>query len=147
MHVLHENHPFRIFWFSVLLTIALGWMVLTYGSVADLWLYMILVVLEVTFSFDNAVINSKVLATMSRVWQIVFLTVGIFIAVFVVRFALPILIVMFAGDAGFMQVVDLALNDPEEYSHLLHDSMGIINAFGGAFLLMLAISFFFDRFQ
>lgn len=145
MHVLHENHPFRIFWFSILVTIALGWVVVAYGSLADLWLYSILVILEVTFSFDNAVINSKVLARMSRVWQIIFLTVGIFIAVFVVRFALPIIIVMFAGNASFMQVVDLALNNPDEYSDLLHDSAGVINAFGGAFLLMLAISYFFDR--
>ena len=50
--------------------------------------------LEVTFSFDNAVINSKVLASMSQVWQKVFLTVGIFVAVFVVRFVLPIIIVI-----------------------------------------------------
>ena len=45
-------------------------------GVSGLWLFTILVVLEVTFSFDNAVINSKVLAGMSQVWQKVFLTAG-----------------------------------------------------------------------
>ena len=55
-------------------------------GLGGLWLFAILVVLEVTFSFDNAVINSKVLAGMSSAWQKAFLTVGIFVAVFVVRF-------------------------------------------------------------
>lgn len=144
MHVLHANHPFRIFWFSGLLTVLLGALVLHYGSLADLWLYAILVLLEVTFSFDNAVINSKVLSRMSRVWQFIFLTLGIFVAVFVVRFALPIIIVMLAGNTSFIHVIDLALNDPSQYSRLLHDSSLVINAFGGAFLLMLSLSYFLD---
>lgn len=145
MHPLHAHHPFRIFWFSTLLTIILGILVAVYGSLADLWLFAILVVLEVTFSFDNAVINSRVLAKMSARWQMVFLTVGIFIAVFVVRFALPIIIVMFASNTGFGSVIDLALNHPEEYGHVLHEAAPVINAFGGAFLLMIGISYFMDR--
>ena len=84
-HLLHSHHPFRIFWFSVLLTMALGGLIFTQMGLNGLWLFAILVILEVTFSFDNAVINSKVLAGMSQVWQKIFLTVGIFVAVFVVR--------------------------------------------------------------
>lgn len=145
MKQLHAQHPFRIFWFSGLLTIALGVIVAMYGSLADLWLYAILVVLEVTFSFDNAVINSKVLSRMSPRWQTIFLTVGIFIAVFVVRFALPIIIVMLAGNTSFMNVIDMSLNHPDEYSHTLHEAAPVINAFGGAFLLMIGISYFMDR--
>lgn len=143
--VLHARHPFRIFGFSTLLTITLGVLVGIYGTAVDIWLYAILVVLEVTFSFDNAVINSKILSRMSRVWQTIFLTVGIFIAVFVVRFALPIIIVMLAADTGFTQVIDMALNDPELYGETLDEAAPIINAFGGAFLLMLGISYFIDR--
>ena len=141
----NPHHPLRIFWFSILLTIALGVFVTSHGGLADLWLYLILVVLEVTFSFDNAVINSKVLAKMSKRWQTIFLTVGIFIAVFVVRFALPILIVMLASNTGFMNVVDLALNNPDKYSQTLHEASPVINAFGGAFLLMIGVSYFMDR--
>lgn len=144
-HPLHENHPFRIFWFSSLLTVALGVMVAYYGGLAAIWLYCILVVLEVTFSFDNAVINSKVLARMSKRWQMVFLTVGIFIAVFVVRFALPIIIVMIASGQSFNSVIDMALNHPEEYGHTLHEASPAINAFGGAFLLMIGVSYFINR--
>lgn len=145
MRLFSPNHPFRIFWFSGLVTIVLGVLVAMYGSLTDLWLYAILVVLEVTFSFDNAVINSRVLSRMSRLWQTLFLTIGIFIAVFVVRFALPIIIVMAAGSSSFMEVLNLALYQPDEYSHLLHDASASINAFGGVFLLMIGISYFFDR--
>ncbi|HTK39336.1 MAG TPA: DUF475 domain-containing protein [Patescibacteria group bacterium] len=143
--MLHKNHPLRIFGISALFTVALGVVVTMYGGLVDLWLYAILVVLEVTFSFDNAVINSKILSRMSRLWQTIFLTVGIIIAVFIVRFALPIIIVMFAGSTGFSQVIDMALNHPEQYSQTLHQAAPVINAFGGAFLLMLGTSYFIDR--
>lgn len=145
MNLTHKNHPFRIFWFSAFVTFLLGGIVIAYGSLSDLWLYCILVVLEVTFSFDNAVINSKVLARMSPRWQLIFLTVGIFIAVFVVRFALPIVIVMLAGNASFGAVLDMAFNRPDEYSHMLHEASSVINAFGGTFLMMIGISYFMDR--
>lgn len=143
--MLHQNHPLRIFAFSSLLTIALGIMVGLYGGPIAIWLYAILVVLEVTFSFDNAVINSKILARMSRVWQTIFLTVGILIAVFVVRFSLPIILVMLATNTGFSEVIDMALHDPDQYSLSLHEAAPVINAFGGSFLLMLGISYFIDR--
>lgn len=145
MQVTHPHHPLRIFWLSALLTIALGVWVTLGGGLASLWIFTILVVLEVTFSFDNAVINSKVLARMSRRWQMVFLTVGIFIAVFVVRFALPIVIVMLASNNSFDHVVDMALNHPSEYGEILHHSAPVINAFGGSFLLMIGLSYFVDR--
>ena len=110
-----------------------------------LWLFAILVVLEVTFSFDNAVINSRVLVRMSPFWQKLFLTVGIFIAVFVVRFLVPIIIVMLTSGLGFMEVVNLALNDAENYGKTLHNAAPTIDAFGGTFLIMIGISYFMDR--
>lgn len=145
MQRLHAHHPLRIFWVSALITLILGGLVAWFGSLADLWLYAILVILEVTFSFDNAVINSKVLTRMSPRWQMLFLTVGIFIAVFVVRFALPIFIVMMASGVGFSSVIDMAMNNPKTYSHTLHEAAPAINAFGGAFLLMIGINYFMDR--
>lgn len=145
MRQFHPNHPFRIFLISGLLTIALGALVFGAKGIADVWLFVILVILEVTFSFDNAVINSKVLSRMSTLWQTLFLTVGIFFAVFVVRFILPIFIVMLSSHHDFMSVVDLALTKPVEYSETLHQAAPIINAFGGTFLLMLGISYFMNR--
>ena len=140
-----SSHPLRIFWLSGLITLALGIWMLTHGGLVALWLFAILVVLEVTFSFDNAVINSRVLVRMSPFWQKLFLTVGIFIAVFVVRFLVPIIIVMLTSGLGFMEVVNLALNDAENYGKTLHDAAPTIDAFGGTFLIMIGISYFMDR--
>lgn len=135
----------RIFWVSILITLALAAVVLWHDGMAGLWLFTILVLLEVTFSIDNAVVNSKVLVTMSRFWQTIFLTVGIFIAVFVVRFLLPVFIVMVAGGFGFGEVIHLALNDAHRYGEVLHAATPMISAFGGAFLLMIGLSYFLDR--
>lgn len=140
-----RSHPLRIFLVSALLTIGLGAWVVGVKGLEALWLFVILVLLEVTFSFDNAVINSKILARMSKFWQGLFLTVGIIFAVFIVRFALPIFIVMLSSGHGFMAVIDLALNKPAEYSSTLHEAAPIINAFGGTFLLMLGVSYFMNR--
>lgn len=137
--------PIRIFAISTLLTIALGVWVTASGGITELWLFLVLVLLEVTFSFDNAVVNSKILERMSQFWQTLFLTVGIFFAVFVVRFLLPIVIVMLSSGHGFMSVVDMALNKPAEYGETLHDAAPVINAFGGTFLMMIGISYFMDR--
>lgn len=142
---MHNSHPLRIFWFSGVITLILAGVVGYFDGLVGLWLFAILVVLEVTLSFDNAVVNSKVLATMSRFWQMIFLTVGIFVAVFVVRFLLPIFIVQVASGLGFVEVVQLALSDAEKYGHVLHEAAPMIDAFGGAFLLMVALSYFLDR--
>ena len=134
----------RIYWFAALSTLLIWLTVgLNMGTEA-LFIVFVLTLLETTFSADNAVVNSKVLITMSPMWQRLFMTVGIFIAVFVVRFALPILMVMLTAGLGFKEVLDLALNHPKEYEHHLADSEPIINAFGGAFLLMIALSYFID---
>jgi hypothetical protein len=145
MKSLHATHPLRIFLISALLTLAISLWIFGEKGIGGLWVFLILVLLEVTFSFDNAVINSKILSQMSKFWQTLFLTVGIVFAVFVVRFVLPIFIVMLSSDHSFMGVIDLALNKPAEYSETLHHAAPIINGFGGTFLLMLGISYFMDR--
>lgn len=145
MLIMHPAHPLRIFAFSGLISLALAVVVAIYGGIGALWLFAVLAILEVTFSFDNAVINSRILARMSPLWQKLFLTVGIFIAVFVVRFALPIIIVQLATGLGFMDVVNLALNDSHRYGEELHHAAPVIDAFGGTFLLMLGISYFLDH--
>lgn len=145
MKTLNSTHPVRIFLISGILTLLIGGWVFGVKGALDLWTFAILVLLEVTFSFDNAVINSKILSRMSKFWQNLFLTVGIVFAVFVVRFVLPIVIVMLSSNHSFVGVVDLALNKPEQYSETLHEAAPIINGFGGTFLLMLGISYFMDR--
>lgn len=144
MHM-HPAHPLRIFAVSGLLTLVIAAVMLLTGGAEALWIFAVLAVLEVTFSFDNAVINSRVLARLSPLWQKLFLTVGIFIAVFVVRFALPILIVMLATSHGFIEVITMALHEPEKYAEALHKAGPVIDAFGGTFLMMIGVSYFFDH--
>ena len=134
----------RIYWFAATTTLLIWFLVGWELGLAALFTTIVLTLLETTFSADNAVVNSKVLVTMSPLWQRLFMTVGIFIAVFVVRFALPILIVMATAGLGFSDVLNLALNHPEEYAHELEESAPVINAFGGTFLLMIALSYFID---
>ncbi len=146
MRKLFDAHsPFRIFWFSALATAAaligvawgLGW--------SALFVALILIVVEITFSFENAIINAKILTRMSKFWQNIFLTVGILIAIFGMRVVFPIVIVMITTGLGWREVLDLALNQPDEYSAALNAAHPQIAAFGGAFLLMLALHFFLDR--
>ncbi len=143
-HHFHPNAVFRIFGFSIFATLAtligvawgLGW--------SAFFVTVILMIVELTFSFDNAIINAKVLERMSKKWQMLFLTVGIFIAIFGMRVVFPILIVSLTADLGWRTVLDLALNHPKEYAHHLEEAHPTISAFGGAFLLMLAFHFFFS---
>lgn len=135
---------FKIYWFAGLVTLVIWSLVGWQLGLAALFTTLVLTLLETTFSADNAVVNSKVLVTMSPMWQKLFMTIGIFIAVFVVRFVLPIFIVMATGHLGFTQVLDLALHNPVEYEHHLVEVEPLINAFGGTFLLMIALSYFID---
>ncbi|HSX24226.1 MAG TPA: DUF475 domain-containing protein [Candidatus Saccharimonadales bacterium] len=104
-----------------------------------------LAVIEVTFSFDNAVINSEVLARMNARWQTVFLTVGIAVAVFGVRFLLPLVMVSSTTGHSLGHVFDLALHNPGQYSLELHEAYPLIASFGGIFLLMLGMRFFGEK--
>ena len=105
----------------------------------------LLVVLEVTLSFDNAVANTRVLAKMSPTWQRRFLTWGILSSVFVTRVILPILIVAASVAVSPLAIASIALFDPEHYAHLLHEAHHIIASFGGIFLTMVGLKYFFDE--
>ncbi len=115
-----------------------------FGSEA-LILVIILSVLEVTLSFDNAVVNAGVLKKMNAKWQQRFLTWGILLAVFGTRFVLPIIIVSLAVWASPLYITMLAFQDPDAYSALLHEVHGSITTFGGVFLLMVSLKYFFNK--
>ena len=141
---LHPHHPFRIFFISG--TISVGSLVAVAAILGwkAAFLTLVLMLVEITFSFDNAIINAKVLAKMSRFWQQMFMTVGIVIAVFGMRLVFPIVLVMLTTGLGAGSVIDLALNKPDMYSAELDKAHPLIASFGGMFLLMLCLNFFFD---
>lgn len=135
----------RIYALSTLISVALLVFVGVEAGLAALFLALVLVALEITFSVDNAVVNTRILEKMSPGWQQAFLTVGIVIAVFGVRVILPLFIVAAASGLGVSTVVDLALNNPDEYGHHLEEAHPIISAFGGTFLFMIFLDFFFQK--
>lgn len=105
----------------------------------------ILIILEITLSFDNAVVNAKVLARMNQTWQKRFLTWGILIAVVGTRLIFPIVIVAASVALSPLAVAKLAIFSPEKYAHLLEGAKVAISAFGGSFLLMVSLKYFFDE--
>ena len=103
----------------------------------------ILAVLEVSLSFDNAVVNAVKLEKMSLKWRQRFLTWGIAIAVFGMRFLFPILVVSIFSKLSMIEVANIALHDANKYAGYLHATHAPIVTFGGLFLIMLFLNYFF----
>lgn len=114
------------------------------GTLGILWIVFVLSILEVSLSFDNAVVNATVLREMDPVWQQRFLTIGILIAVFGMRIVFPIAIVSIAANVSPFEAINLSLNDPERYEQIVSGAHISIAGFGGAFLAMVGLTFFFD---
>ncbi|MFC9237513.1 DUF475 domain-containing protein [Streptomyces decoyicus] len=104
----------------------------------------ILSILEVSLSFDNAVINAGILRKMNAFWQKIFLTVGILIAVFGMRVVFPVVIVAITAKLGPIEAVNLAIHDKAQYEELVTSAHPAIAAFGGVFLLMIFLDFIFE---
>ena len=115
------------------------------GMAQVLWIVLILSVLEISLSFDNAVVNASVLKEMDEVWQRRFLTWGIAFAVFGMRVVFPLAIVAIAAGLGPMETINLSLNNPQEYERIVSSANVGIAGFGGAFLAMVGLKFFFDQ--
>jgi uncharacterized protein len=148
---------FRIFGISLAVTVLAMVAGYLHGGLNALFLLVVLAVLEVSLSFDNAIINAAVLKQMSPFWQKMFLTVGILIAVFGMRLTFPLLIVWATAGLDPVRAMELALNPPPNhalefpdgspsYEKLVLAAHPQIAAFGGMFLLMLFLEFvFYDR--
>ncbi|MEU2536998.1 DUF475 domain-containing protein [Streptomyces iakyrus] len=115
-----------------------------YGGWTAFGVVAILSVLEISLSFDNAVVNAGILKKMSAFWQKIFLTIGILIAVFGMRLVFPVVIVAISAQLGPIEAVDLALTDKDQYQQLVTDAHPAIAAFGGMFLLMIFLDFIFE---
>ena len=135
----------RYFWFPCVLTCVGLLAMYLYGGYAALFLSVLLIVLEVTLSFDNAVVNARVLRKMSVPWQKAFLTWGMLFAVFGTRFVLPIFIVSAVAFTSPLAVFHLALFDITQYAALLASSEHAIHAFGATFLIMVSLKYFLDE--
>lgn len=141
---LHPHSPLRIFGASAIISVVSLIAITIFLGPGALIVALILVAVELAFSFDNAIINAKILANLSPFWQKMFLTVGVVIAIFGMRVVFPLLIVMVTAHLPWGTVLELALHNPKEYAEKLDLAHSSISAFGGSFLLMLALHFFMD---
>ena len=140
------------FKWSIIVTIiclaAAGYWGFTHGgmtaAMTALSIAVILSIMEVSLSFDNAVVNASVLKNWDEFWQKLFLGVGIIIAVFGMRLVFPLVIVAVAADLGMAEVWNLALTDPKAFSTHLTNHHAEVAAFGGMFLLLVFLNFLLD---
>ncbi len=105
----------------------------------------VLAILEISLSFDNAVVNAMKLEGMSEKWRHRFITWGILIAVFGMRFLFPLMVVAIFAGVNIKFVLDMALNDVNQYTHYLELTHAPIVTFGGSFLLMLFMDYFTEK--
>jgi hypothetical protein len=115
------------------------------GGAGDAGVVAVLAVLEVSLSFDNAIVNAKILGRMDATWQRLFLTVGVLIAVVGMRLVFPLVIVGVTGHLSPVRAVQLATSHPHEYAETLTAAHPAIASFGGTFLLMLFLDFVLTR--
>ncbi len=115
------------------------------GAGKFLLICAILAVLEVSISFDNAVVNATVLKDMSEIWVKRFLTWGMLIAVFGMRLVFPLLIVAIVGGLNPWEALKLAALQPDDYARMMTSVHHEVSAFGGVFLMLVSLKYFFDK--
>lgn len=115
------------------------------GGTAAVLIGITLSVLEISLSFDNAVVNASVLGTMEEIWRKRFLTWGILIAVFGARLVIPILIVSITAGMSPVAVFHAAFFDTAAYAELIEHIHVYVSGFGSSFLGMVFLKFFFDE--
>lgn len=114
------------------------------GALSFLFIAAVLGVLEVSLSFDNAIVNATVLKDMDPIWRHRFITWGIAIAVFGMRVVFPLLIVGVMAHISPWTALVLAATEPAQYASILTAAHVEIASFGGAFLAMVGLKFFFN---
>jgi hypothetical protein len=115
------------------------------GGLSALFITVVLSLLEVSLSFDNAVVNAIVLKKMTPLWVHRFLTWGMLIAVFGMRLVFPLILVGVVAQVNPIDALILAATKPEEYKEIMLSAHVSIAAYGGAFLMMVALKYFFEE--
>ncbi len=114
-------------------------------AIKSIFTTLLLIFLEISFSFDNAVVNASILKSWNSFWKMLFLTLGMLIAVFGMRLLFPLIIVSQTSDLSIENVWKIAIYAPYEYSRILTLHHGEISAFGGVFLLLVFLNFIADE--
>ena len=144
---LHDKLSFMrdIFLRPLLASVAVLGLVYLWGGWRALVLAGLLAILETALSFDNAVTNARVLERMPPLWQKRFLTWGILTSVLGMRLLFPIVVVSAVTFMSPFLIAALAFTSPAIYASLIAGSALAIKAFGGTFLLLIALDYFLDE--
>ncbi len=132
--------------FALVLAFILGFQM--GGSLSEAFAFLftalMLGILETSLSFDNAVVNARILVNMAPFWRKIYLYVGMLISVFGMRILFPLVIVWLVSTKPFGDVLTMTWQNPQEFQNILVEQHVMIAGFGGAFLWMVFSSFFFD---
>ena len=124
----------KYFYSSFVIT-ALGLLIAFFiGGFEYLLVCLLLGLLELSLSIDNAVVNANVLDSMDEKWRWSFFYFGLTIAVFGLRFFFPLALVALATSHGIGDTLRLALYDRDLYHSALEAHEGKIYDFGSGFL-------------
>lgn len=99
----------KIFRGSIIVSLIALIIAFIYGGWNGLFITLILAVLEISLSMDNAIVNARILERMSPAWQKTFLTLGVLIAVVGMRLVFPLLIVGVSAQIDPISALRLAL--------------------------------------
>jgi hypothetical protein len=103
-----------------------------------------LAIFEVIISLDNAVINAQVLGTMSKKSRRWFVTWGMIPSIFLVRFLLPLAIVVVAiPQLGIMGALESTLSSNPAVIEAIESASPILLIAGGTFLIFLFFHWLF----
>jgi uncharacterized protein len=105
---------------------------------------LLLAVLEISLSFDNAVVNATIIKKMTPIWKQRFLTWGMLIAVFGMRLLFPLIIVAIIAHINPISALLLSFSDPVKYAEIMTSAHTSVSSFGGMFLFMVFIHFFMN---
>lgn len=142
---MNQKPAIQYFYPVIIVSLLASVCIYIYKGVMGVYQVNILSILELSLSFDNAVVNAIILVNMAAYWRNAFMTWGMIVAVFGMRFLFPILIVIFTTDMGFADAISLSLNEPAKYEAIIQASHHILMSFGGTFLLMVFLTFLFDK--
>ena len=102
----------------------------TSAALEALFIAGVLAVLEISLSFDNAIVNASILKNMSEIWRHRFLTWGMIVAVFGMRLLFPLLIVAVVAHIDPWNALVMATFHPDEYAKLMTSAHLQVAAFG-----------------
>jgi hypothetical protein len=136
----------RYYRFATVAALVVYGLVVIYAAAIHDWgalpIVGMLAVVEISLSFDNALVNSIYVQRLSPEWQARFLRYGILIAVVGMRLLFPVIVISLSNLANPVHVVVTAFTDERAYAASLQRGHIPLVVFGGVYLLQIFLAFF-----